>query len=181
MFRTTPTLSLVMIAVLTAVALGGCATSGSSAAVPASSDASSAGTTSGPCSGVQVFVDFGILDGEGSSTCVPLTEKSAPAVEIVAAAGLATEGTGTWGDQIVCRVDGLPSAEEPFTVSGHDPYLETCADMPAEFAYWALWQKSSDTADWAYAMEGLGTLTLTKGESLGLVFTTGDATPTPGS
>jgi hypothetical protein len=151
--------------------LTGCS---ASSATPASQN-----TASGACDGVQVVVNFGLLDGTGSSQCVPIKGSSAKAIDVVHDAGFATEGTATYGDTIVCRVNGLPSPTEPVAVPDQAEFTESCADMPPAFAYWALWQKGSDTASWDYAQSGLGDLTVKKGESLGLVFTTGDSTPTP--
>jgi hypothetical protein len=53
--------------------------------------------------------------------------------------------------------------------------------MPPAYAYWALWVKATPDADWAYAQEGIGTLEVEPGQSVGLVYTTGTETPTPGS
>ena len=136
-------------------------------------------SAAGSCDGVQVVVNYGILDGTNSSQCIEITGSSAKAIDVVHDAGFSTEGTATYGDAIVCRVNGLPSPTEPVVVEGQAELTETCADMPPAYAYWALWQKSSDSAAWDYAQAGLGDLTVKKGESLGLVFTTGDSTPTP--
>lgn len=154
---------------LSTLALTGCSTPASDAPVADSS----------ACDGVSVVVNFGLLGADSADICVPIEGESAAASDVVAQAGLEVEGTATYGDQIVCRVNGLPSADEPFTVEGQDPFTETCADMPPMFAYWALWVKADSGAAWEYATEGLGTLTVNKGESLGLIFTTGDETPTP--
>lgn len=131
------------------------------------------------CNGVEVVVNFGVLDGTGSTTCVEISGDSAKAIDVVHEAGFETEGTATYGDAIVCRVNGLPSPTEPVVVEGQAEFTESCADMPPAFAYWALWQKSSAGGQWEYAQSGLGDLIIKKGESLGLVFTTGDSTPTP--
>ena len=131
----------------------------------------------GECSGVEVVVNFGIL-GKREATCVEL-QKEINAKELLAEAGFVTEGTGTYGDQIVCRVNNLPSATEAFEVEGQEPHLETCKDMPPAFAYWALWVKPDAESKWDYATEGVGTLTLKPGQSIGLAFSTGGATPTP--
>ena len=96
-------------------------------------------------------------------------------------AGVTTEGTVEYGDQIVCRVNDRPAHDETVVVDGEASFTETCAAMPAAYAYWALWVKSTPDADWAYAQQGLGSLQTTAGESIGLVFTTGTETPTPGS
>lgn len=145
----------------------------------ASTTTESAPAASAACDGVEVVVNYGVLDGTGSSQCIAITGSSANAIDVVHDAGFSTEGTATYGDAIVCRVNGLPSPTEPVVVEGQAEFTETCADMPPAFAYWALWQKSSDSAAWEYAQAGLGDLTVNKGESLGLVFTTGDSTPTP--
>ncbi|MEY4532512.1 MAG: hypothetical protein RI926_281 [Actinomycetota bacterium] len=135
--------------------------------------------TGGTCDGVELVVNFGVLDGTNSSQCVEISGTSAKAIDVVQGAGFETEGTATYGDAIVCRVNGLPSPSEPVVVPNQAEFTESCADMPPAYAYWALWQKTSPDAAWDYAQAGLGDLTVKKGESLGLVFTTGDSTPTP--
>ncbi|MEY2699230.1 MAG: hypothetical protein RL720_1186 [Actinomycetota bacterium] len=134
---------------------------------------------SSACNGVEVVVNFGVLDGTNSSQCIEIAGESAKAIDVVHDAGFSTEGTATYGDAIVCRVNGLPSPTEPVVVPGQAEFIESCADMPPAYAYWALWQKTSDAAAWDYAQAGLGDLTVKKSESLGLVFTTGDSTPSP--
>jgi hypothetical protein len=161
-------LSVVALSAASSLMLIGCASTSADSSTEASS-----------CDGVEVVVNYGVLDGTGSSQCIAITGTSAKAIDVVHDAGFATEGTATYGDAIVCRVNGLPSPTEPVVVEGQAEFTETCADMPPAFAYWALWQKSSDSAAWEYAQAGLGDLTVKKGQSLGLVFTTGDSTPTP--
>lgn len=131
----------------------------------------------GECNGVEVVVNFGIL-GKRQSTCVE-TDGPANAKELLKEAGFVTQGTDAYGDQIVCRVNELPSPTEAFEVPGQDPYIETCKNMPPAFAYWALWVRSTGEGKWTYATEGVGTLELNPGESIGLAFSTGGATPTP--
>ncbi|MFT4775113.1 MAG: hypothetical protein ACI84A_000154 [Pontimonas sp.] len=131
------------------------------------------------CEGVSVVVNFGILSKERTTQCVELLDDEALAVEILNFAGYQMEGTDTFGDQVVCRVNGLPSKTEAFVVEGEQPHVESCADMPPAFGYWALWSKSDDEADWGYAEAGVGTLVVTTGESIGLVFSTGGETPVP--
>lgn len=131
------------------------------------------------CDGVTVVVNFGILSEDRETTCVDFDAASAPGKDVLDFAGFTTEGTTTYGDQIVCRVNGLPSDTEPFVVEGEEPYVESCADMPPGFGYWALWVTSPGSDEWAYAEEGIGTLAVEPGSSLGLVFSTGGETPTP--
>ncbi len=131
------------------------------------------------CSGVTLVVDYGLLAPSSDTACVELAGAEALAKDVLSFAGLATEGTGTYGDAFVCRVNGLPSESEPFVVEGEAPHAETCADMPPGFGYWALWIKATPASEWAYAEEGVGTLLLAPGNQLGLVFSTGGDTPTP--
>ena len=85
--------SLAAVALLAALALAGCApTAQETAPTPTASDA---------CAGVEVVVDFGVLDAPSVNACVD----AGPAVDAVADADITTEGTVEWGDQIVCRVD----------------------------------------------------------------------------
>ena len=151
------------------VALGACSTQapGLSAGDPAN------------CAGVTVVVNFGLLSENRDTECVELENESAIARDVLSVAGYEIEGTATYGDQVVCRVNDLPSESEPFVVEGEEPHIETCADMPPAFGYWALWVKSEPDAQWAYAEEGVGTLPVEPGQTLGLVFSTGGETPTP--
>jgi hypothetical protein len=128
---------------------------------------------------VQVVIDYGILSEKKFDECLPISADGAIAKEFFSASGISTEGTLTYGDQIVCRVNNLPAADQAFEVLGEDPHTETCADMPPAFAYWALWIKSDSDSQWAYAEEGIGTLKLSPGQSIGLVFSTNGETPTP--
>ena len=138
-------------------------------------------TTSQPlvstCAGVAVVVDFGILDESEIETCVEIAAE-APALDVLSTAGVTVVGTDDYGTAVVCRVNGAPAAGVPFVVEGFEPHTETCASMPPEFAYWAVWVKQG-TPDWQYAMVGAGDLTVRPGDSLGLAFTTGTTTPTP--
>lgn len=131
------------------------------------------------CTGVTVVVNFGLLSVDRDTECVELENDSAIARDVLSVAGYEIEGTATYGDQVVCRVNDLPSESDPFVVEGEEPHSETCADMPPAFGYWALWVKSDPGAEWAYAEEGVGTLPVEAGQTLGLVFSTGGETPTP--
>lgn len=133
----------------------------------------------GDCDGIRVVVDFDILNSDKIDTCVSIDGETAPASEVLAQAGVTTVGTATYGDAVVCRVNGLPSETEAFTVEGEDPYLESCADMSPAFAYWALWTITDAELGWDYATEGVGTLVLSKGQSIGLIFSTAGEVPNP--
>lgn len=131
------------------------------------------------CEGVTVLVNYGMLSPEREAHCVELTDSEAVAADVLRFAGVITEGTVTYGDLSVCRVNGLPSEDEAFVVEGEEPHRESCADMPPAFAYWALWVKSDPQAEWAYAEEGVATLPLEAGMTIGLAFSTGEDAPVP--
>ena len=131
------------------------------------------------CEGITVVVNYGILAEDDEVSCVELAGTEAIAQDVLGVAGITTEGTVTYGDQVVCRVNGLPASGEAFVVEGEEPHAETCEDMAPAFAYWTLWVKDDAEASWSYAEEGVATLPLTPGMSLGLAFSTGGETPVP--
>jgi hypothetical protein len=159
-------LAVVLLAVL---ALAGC-----TAPAPSPEPATEPGTDS--CAAVTVVVDFGVLEAPAVHECV----EADPATAALDAAGVATEGTVDWGDQVVCRVNERPGEDETVTVDGQEPFIEACQSMPAATAYWALWVKTAADAEWEYAQEGLATLQLQAGQSVGLVYTTGSDSTPPG-
>lgn len=166
-------LSVTAVAVL-AAALAGCA-GGSSAAPSASADLAIpavAGTCEGEADGVTVIIDastLGEADEVSASWCVP-AEEPLIAADALDLARIPTEGTEEYGDQVVCRVDGVPSADLVLTAEDGSDYREECQAMPAAFAYWAVWVKPAG-GQWDYAQEGLSTLQLAPGDAVELLFT----------
>jgi len=143
------------------VALSGCAAT--TTAAPSTTPTASA--SAGPCTDVTVIVDFGTLKHDPLKVCA----RSGTAADVLKAAHITTAGTADYGNSVICRVDDLPS-----------PAAESCAKLPAN-AYWAMWIKPSAGGTWDYAQEGVQTQTLTSGQYLGLVYTTGtDSTPPQG-
>lgn len=132
----------------------------------------------GSCDGVIVEVNF-VEFAPAISSCVVINGSSEVAKDVLGQAGVNVEGTRVYGDAVVCRVNGVPSATEPLLVEGEEPHLETCDEFPPAFAYWSLWVKESDDSEWDYAMEGVGSLQLSKGQSVGLALTLGGVTITP--
>ena len=132
----------------------------------------------GSCDGVTVEVNFGEL-GERIEKCVEITGSTEVAKDLLSQAGVSIEGTKEYGDAVVCRVNGFPSATEPLEIAGQEPHLETCEEFPPAFAYWGLWVKNTPEAEWEYAMEGVSSLQLAKGQSIGLAFSTNGQAPTP--
>lgn len=134
------------------------------------------------CAGVSIIVDFDVLGAERIDECVDVAAgDTITAADALGTLGITTEGTADYGDAVICRINDLPSGTEEFTVDGEEPYLETCASMPPAFAYWAMWISTPDAPEWAYAMEGVTTQLVGAGDSLGFMFSTAGATPTPAS
>jgi len=183
----TPRLLTLLAAGALALALSGCAAEaptpeGSAPSTPAPSD-SSALYADGGCAdveGVSVFVDPGDLAGGEEidrSACI-FTDEPLAAAAALDILGVELEGTTEYGDDVVCRVDGLPSASDPVGSTEDPAYVEACESMPAAFAYWSLWVKPAGGA-WDYAQEGVSTLTLEPGASIELLFTLDGAPATP--
>ncbi len=128
--------------------------------------------------GVTVVVDASALDDTASKTFCYLASGKVSVSDALAGAGIQTEGTTQYGNDVICRVDGLPSASAPVGSTEDPTYVEKCETMPAAFAYWSLWVKPAGGA-WDYAQEGLATLTATPGDSVELLFTLDGAPAAP--
>jgi hypothetical protein len=134
--------------------------------------------TDGNC--VTVSIDYGVLESQNTNyeKCLTVSGE-VTALDLIKSANFAIEGTEKYGDQIVCRLNNLPKQDQPIGVKGHEDYIETCKDMPAEFAYWAVFEKKKQVipnpADlntkWTYAQVGVAELALNSGDSLAFVFT----------
>ena len=145
---------------------------------PAPTATTSSSAASEPCAGVKVIVDSGALKQAAADTsvCVPV-DGPTPASKVLDEAKVQTEGTAEYPKELVCRVNGVPAADLDIAHKG-GTYREKCSKMPAAFAYWALWVKPA-SGDWAYAQEGLATLKVSPGQSLGLLYTVDGAPAAP--
>ncbi|MFT4260399.1 hypothetical protein [Microbacterium sp.] len=164
-----------------AFALGGCASAAPAPASPSES-ASSAPADDVACAGVTVVIDTGdleVTDDPSDEVCVE-TEETILGTDAIAAAGFTTEGTATYPEDVVCRVDGVPSAETELTGDDGAPYHEACANMPPAAAYWGLWVKPVGGV-WDYAQTSLPTLQLNPGDSVQLLFTVNGEPAAPAS
>lgn len=129
------------------------------------------------CAGIHLVVDFASLGPEPIDSCVDATDETS-AADLLAAAGLTTEGTADYGDAIVCRVDGHPAADTPIALASGS-YTEDCADMPSADAYWSVWVETDGV--WDYAQVGFNDLELRSGDGLALSYTlNGNAQPPQG-
>ena len=152
--------------------LAACSPSPASDTAEPSATASASASADEGCAGVTVVVDasaFEDADEISQSECVE-TDEAIAASAALDIAGVTTEGTTEYGDQVVCRVDGLPAEDVALTAEDGSEYFETCESMPAAFAYWSLWVQPVG-GEWAYATEGLSALQLQPGESMALLFT----------
>ena len=131
----------------------------------------SAPASEGECAGVTVVVDATVLeleDDPSQKTCI-VSDGAIAASDALDEADVTTEGTVEYGDQVVCRVNGVPAEDYALKAEDGSDYFETCEAMPAAFAYWSLWVQP-EGGEWEYAQEGLSTLQLEPGESLALLF-----------
>jgi hypothetical protein len=150
--------------------LAACSSTSSANPEPAVSG-SAAYTATGGCAGVTVVVDASVLDLDddpSQETCIE-TDEPIAASAALDQADVITEGTAQYGDQVVCRVDGVPAEDYALKAEDGSDYFEACQAMPAAFAYWSLWVQP-EGGEWEYAQEGLATLQLQPGDSLALLF-----------
>ena len=116
-------------------------------------------------------------EGQAGARSRAASAHSAIAVSIAA---VRTEGTEEYGDQVVCRVNGLPAEDEAIPAEDGPDYFETCDTMPAAFAYWSLWVKPAG-GEWGYAQEGAATQELQPGDAVELLFTLNGEPAAPAS
>ncbi|WP_109211377.1 MULTISPECIES: hypothetical protein [Microbacterium] len=156
------------------LSLAACASGPATTTTPSpSEDAATSEITTGPCegdTGVTVIVDGSALeDGSLDQWCVT-TDEPIVAADAFSIAAVQTEGTDEYGDQVVCRVNGLPAEDQAIPAEDGSDYFETCEAMPAAFAYWSLWVKPAG-GEWGYAQEGASTQELEPGDAVELLFT----------
>jgi hypothetical protein len=165
------------------LSLAACASPGPAPSATATADAGASAAATGECTGgegVSVVVDSSALeDGGVEQWCVPADE-TLVAADALAGAGVETEGTEEYGDQVVCRVDGVPAEDTVIPAEDGSEYFEACEAMPAAHAYWSLWVKPAG-GEWGYAQEGLPTLRLEPGDAVELLFTLNGEPATPTS
>jgi hypothetical protein len=134
--------------------------------------ASPSAAASGRCApgtGVTVVVDYGPLGGGTVIGCDP-DGGGKPASEVVQGAGFSLQGVNNQ-PQFVCRVNGKPGT------SG--TWAEDCGDVPPADAYWGLFWSDADPASWVYSSEGVGSLEVPEGGSIGWRFQDGGARENP--
>ena len=165
MYRPFRTASLTVFSVFT-LALAACASAPTAGPVSEAAEG---------CAGVQVVVDFATLGPQPIDTCVGASAETS-AADIAKQAGLTTQGTGDYGDAIVCRVNGEPSAQTALQLASGS-YTEDCADMPSADAYWSVWVK--DAGVWDYAQVGFNDLKLKPGQSVALLFDINNSVTAP--
>lgn len=134
-------------------------------------DAQAATVKNGPCTddqSVTVVVDFQKLGGKTITKCVSGLGKRATAYQAYVAAGISLEGTGRFGSSVVCRVNGIPRADQDLHFDG-EVHRETCVDMPPTGAYWAIFH-AKNGGSWTYSNSGIQDLMARPNTYVGLSF-----------
>ncbi len=116
---------------------------------------------------VNLYVDFGSLNAETKiEKCIDVSADT-NALKLLEMAGYTTEGTQKYGAAVICRLNGLP-----------DKSAESCETMPPADAYWAVIVKEKKLLplfnEWGWAQTGINEISLSKGDSLGLIFSTNE-------
>jgi hypothetical protein len=138
--------------------------------------------TEGACAddaGVTLSVDASALPGGAAQEWCRAADEQIAVADLLEDAEVTLQGTEEYPD-FICRVNGLPSSDEPLGSTEDPEYIETCVGTPPGFGYWALWVKPAG-GEWAYAEEGVATLRAQPGESIGLLFTLDGAPAAPTS
>jgi hypothetical protein len=170
----TPTLRTVAAAAASAALLFALvACTGSPDATPTPTETKTVAILDSACAddtGITVAVDASALeDGDSKEWCIG-TDEPLAAADALTLVNVSTEGTEEYGDEVVCRVNGVPAEDVAIPAPDGSEHFETCESMAPAFAYWGLWMKPAG-GEWDYAQEGVSTLELQPGESLALLFT----------
>lgn len=97
-----------------------------------------------PNAGVTVIVDkVSLGDRTVEVGCAPGDQPSGAAA--MKRAGFAITGTKQYGENFICRIDGLPSAR-----------TEGCQSTPPSKAYWSYWTAAKPNDVWGYSSLGAG-------------------------
>ncbi len=131
--------------------------------------APTAGAAPGRCqagTGVTVVVDYGALGRSTGIGCDP-GGGGDPASRVVPAAGFPI--TYTAGQPFVCRIDGLPDSSQ-----------EACNNTPPADAYWGLFWNDGKGGGWVYSSQGVASLRVPTGGSIGWAWQDGGSRDLPG-
>lgn len=125
------------------------------------------------CAGVVAVIDYASLGKPLEQHCVD-TERAMTALDVLAAAEITVTPSTKYGDAIVCRVNGLPAADQELKTELEGPYFETCAELGPAWATWSVWVYVDGS--WQLGQEAINTQKLQPGEQIGLVWQQGDFT-----
>ena len=101
---------------------------------------------------VTVVIDFSDLGPSPRIGCAYDLPAHATGMDALVALGISvTEVTRT--PQFICRIDGMPSADQAVPIPGDDDYKETCVNTPPTTAYWTYWS-ASEGGQWTYSLTG---------------------------
>jgi len=170
-------LSLAAAAALAVAALTGCSSDVSrsaSAALPVG--ANKLATINAACTGVKVVIEYGAIGHAPEATCVDVSGPQSVSA-VLAQAGIKVEGTPKYGDALVCRLNGLPAADEAVVVKGQPNYTESCADNTPMTYYWYMHVKNNAQGLWATAEKGVKEQQVSAGQQIDFVYTTATEAP----
>lgn len=102
--------------------------------------------------GTTVVVDFRDLGGDVIIRCAPAGEERS-GLEALQDAGFEVEAVQQY-DDMMCRIEGRPAADESLEIDGRKGYQEACVEMPPASAYWSYWN-ADNGGEWAYSRKGM--------------------------
>jgi len=175
-------LSLAAAAGLAVAALTGCSSSASASGSSASASAAAgvtklANINTACASGVKVVIEYSAIGHSPEASCVTVTGTQSVS-SVLSKAGIKVDGTPKYGDALVCRLNGLPAADEAVVVKGKPNYTETCADSTPMTYYWYMYTKDSATGAWTPAEKGVRDQQISAGQQVDFVYTTATEVPT---
>ncbi len=119
---------------------------------------------------ITVYVDYSGYGNNKPAECLTIANSEVDAITLLETAGYSLSGTDKYGDQIVCRVNNVPSATQQIQPEGKKAFVEQCLDMPSADAYWSIMIKTHEK-DWSWSENGIAETHLHPGDKLALVFT----------
>jgi hypothetical protein len=101
--------------------------------------------------GVTVVVDFRALGGDIVVRCAPgPVGRGYTGLDALQDAGFTPEGVRRYGFAFICRIAGLPTADQELPISGNPHYHEACLDTPPPQAFWGYWY-APNGGSWTYS------------------------------
>ena len=115
----------------------------------------------GPCGppdqdAVTIVIQYGDLGRPTEQYCAAGLTPRTTGAEALAVVGVVVTGSQQAGAAFICRLNGLPGADQAIGLAQDPGYVETCVRNPPAGAYWTYWQAPAG-GPWTYATEGYQT------------------------